>query len=112
MNPNDEYEDDYDEGEVPSSGKWVAGRGYTSVHSRGKRMRSPLRRIKRLLIDMSRTFRSRFSIFAHPQGATLGDRRRSLVGSLLGSVEGPWGRLILVAILLQLAWMLSGPVVR
>jgi hypothetical protein len=92
-------------------GKWIAGRGYRRPGT-GPRMRNPLLRVRRLLTDMLRSTRSRLSLLARPAGSTARQRRRSLIGSLVGAMESSWGRLLLVVILMQLAWMLASPTLR
>ena len=103
--------EDWDD-EEPTSGKWVTtGRTYGASRPR-RRMRSPLRRLQRLGLDVLRSARSRVSVVSSPKGSTARARRRSLVGALIGAMEGPWGRLVLVAALLQLAWWLAAPAVH
>lgn len=104
--------EDWDEDE-PTSGKWVTtGRTYGSDKRPRRRMRSPLRRLQRLGLDMLRSTRSRISVVSSPRGTTARARRRSLIGSVIGAMEGPWGRLVLVAALLQIAWWLAAPAVH
>jgi hypothetical protein len=107
---SDDWDDDDDV--AGSTGEWVAGRGYASPGRPRRRMRSPLRRLRRLGLDVLRSARSRISVVSSPRGKTARARRRSMIGALIGTLEGPWGRLVLVAVMLQLAWWLAAPAVH